>query len=55
MCTGNYSGGKPSGRPPLHTECSEPCVYKKGDWGPSWCTVEGGNWGAPCIPCGGMP
>ena len=51
MCTGNYSG---SGRPPFNSKCSKSCVYQKGEWGSSWCYVEGGKWGAPCIPCGGM-
>ena len=50
MCTGNFDE---SGRPPPFSKCSKPCIHETGRWGSTYCYLEGGNWGAPCVSCQG--
>ena len=50
MCTGNFYE---SGRPPIYSKCTKPCIHEVGRWGASWCDIKDGNWGAPCVSCPG--
>ena len=50
MCTGRFHE---NGRPPPFSRCTQPCIHDGGRWGSTYCYIEDGNWGAPCVPCKG--
>ena len=51
MCTGRFHE---NGRPSPFSRCTQPCIHDGGRWGSTYCYIENGNWGAPCVPCKGI-